>query len=110
MEYITVNILGKEYQISCPFEFREELIKAATYVDHKMLEIRNKGKIISFEGMLITASINIAYEVIQKEHQNMTNAQLLVENLTSMKDKLNNAIKNPISSNKLKFEYNNNNY
>ncbi|MGI9214808.1 MAG: cell division protein ZapA [Gammaproteobacteria bacterium] len=110
MEYITVNILGKEYQISCPLEFREELIKATTYVDHKMLEIRNKGKIISFEGMLITAAINIAYEVIQKEHQNMTDTQHLVKNLTSMKDKLNHAIKKPIPSNKLKFEYNNNNY
>lgn len=92
MEFITINILDKEYQISCPPGFKDELIKAANFLNQKILEIRNKGNIISFEGMLITAAINLSHYVIQKEQQDTDYAKCLVENLTSMKEKLNHAL------------------
>lgn len=97
MEFITINILDKEYQLSCPSDLREELIKSAAYLNQKMLEIHSKGKIISFDGMLITAAINISYELIQKEQKNINDNKYLIDNLTLMTEKLNHAL-NKIST------------
>lgn len=108
MENLTVKILAKEYQISCPAESQLDLQNAVAYLDEKMTEIRNNGRIISFEGMLITAAINLAYEVVQQNIKLSNETKNLVENLTSLKNKLNTALQKPLSSNKLKFEYNNN--
>lgn len=107
MENITVKILAKEYQISCPPESQLELQSAAAYLDEKMIEIRNNGRIISFEGMLITAAINLAYEVVQQNVKVSNETNNLISNLTLLKNKLSTALQKPQSSTKLKFEYNN---
>ena len=107
MENLTVKILAKEYQISCPSGSELELQNAVNYLDEKMTEIRNNGRIISFEGMLITAAINLAYEVVQQHIKQSTENKNLAANLSSLENKLNTALQKPLSSNKLKFEYNN---
>ncbi len=109
-ENLTVKILSKEYQVSCPSGADLELQNAATYLDQKMTEIRNKGRIISFEAMLITAAINLAHEVVQQHTKQMSDNNSLIANLTSLENKLNLALQKPLSSNKLKFEYNDNEY
>ena len=41
---VVVNILGKEYQVSCPEEEVEALTKSARYLDQKMEEIRARAE------------------------------------------------------------------
>jgi cell division protein ZapA len=107
-ESLIVKILSKEYQISCPNGTETELQAAAAYLDEKMNEIRNNGRIISFEGMLMTAAINLAHEVVQQNIKQASDNKNLVNNLNLLEKKLNHVLQKPVSSNKLKFEYNNN--
>lgn len=100
MKSLSIKILGKEYQISCPLGNETELQNAANYLDQKMTDIRNNGRTISFEGILITVAINLAHDLL---HQ----TESLVTNLTSLEHKLDSALQ-ANSLKKLKFEYNDN--
>ncbi len=112
MKNLTIKILGKEYQIACPPGTEAELQNAATYLDQKMQEIRNNGRIISFEGILITAAINLANDLLQQTFKQSTETETIVANLTSLEHKLNSVLQNSSklqhahTSNNLKFEYN----
>lgn len=62
---LSIRILEKEYQIACADEEREDLIKAARYLEGKLREISGKGKIIGSERAAIMAALNIAYDLVR---------------------------------------------
>ena len=66
---ITVNILGKDFMVSCPEEEREDLVAAAHYLDKKMREIHASGKVIGIERAAVMAALNIANELIELRGQ-----------------------------------------
>lgn len=62
---IKVQILGKEYPVSCPQDEQHELLLAARYLDDKTREIRDTGRIIGTERIAVMAALNIAHELLQ---------------------------------------------
>lgn len=62
---ITVNIFGKEFMVACPDEEREQLMEAARYLDGKMQQIHQSGKVLGAERCAIMAALNIAHELLQ---------------------------------------------
>lgn len=62
---VSVQILDKEYRISCPPQERGNLENAARYLDGRMREIRNGGRAIGGERIAVLAALNIAYELLQ---------------------------------------------
>ncbi len=62
---IKVQILGKEYPIACPADEQHELLIAARFLDGKMREIRDTGRIIGSERIAVMAGLNIAHELLQ---------------------------------------------
>lgn len=74
---IKVQILGKEYPISCPQDEQHDLLVAARYLDEKMRHIRDTGRIIGTERIAVMAALNIAHELLQANQQNKRLAQEL---------------------------------
>jgi cell division protein ZapA len=66
---VTVNILDKEYQVSCPPEQEAELIVSASYLDKQMHSIRETGKVIGLERIAVMAALNISHELLQASEQ-----------------------------------------
>ena len=62
---VTVNILGKDYQVACPEEQQSELVVSAKYLDKQMRSIRDTGKVIGLERIAVMAALNISYELLQ---------------------------------------------
>ena len=60
----TIQLLEYEYRITCPPESRESLLAAADYLNSKMLEIRNTGRLGSIERIAIMAALNICHELL----------------------------------------------
>ncbi|HYQ39568.1 MAG TPA: cell division protein ZapA [Pseudomonas sp.] len=65
-QIVTVQILDKDYPIACPPQQRANLENAARYLDGKMREIRNSGKVIGAERIAVLAALNIAHELLQR--------------------------------------------
>ena len=61
---LDVNIMGREFRVSCTEEERRDLLKAVDYLNSKMREIRDSGKVIGVERVAIMAALNITHEYL----------------------------------------------
>lgn len=61
---LDVTIMGREFRVACPEHERASLIEAAAYLDRKMREIRETGKVIGVERIAIMAALNIAHDYL----------------------------------------------
>ncbi len=61
---LEIRVLDRELRVACPDEERDELLDAVAYLDRKMREIRDAGKIASVERIAIMAALNIAHELL----------------------------------------------
>ena len=62
-EQITVTILGREYRLSCRPQERAELLACAEYVDRKMAQVRDGGKVLGADRIAVLVSLQIAQEL-----------------------------------------------
>ena len=69
---VTVRILDKEYQVACSPEERDPLIDSAQYLDRKMKEIRNSGKVIGSDRIAVMAALNITNDLLQCQSESAT--------------------------------------
>jgi len=63
---VTVTLLDKEYLVACSDEERQALLDAASFLNGKMREIRDTGKIIGTERIAVMAALNIAHDFLDK--------------------------------------------
>ena len=65
----TIQLLEYEYRITCPPESHESLLAAADYLNSKMMEIRNTGRLSNIERIAIMAALNICHELLSCRQQ-----------------------------------------
>ena len=61
---VDVQIMGKEFKVSCTDEERQGLLDAVNYLDKKMRDIRDSGKVVGAERIAIMAALNLSHEVL----------------------------------------------
>ena len=61
---LQISIMGREFRVACPENEQAGLLEAVDYLNRKMLEIRDAGKIIGLERIAIMAALNIAHEML----------------------------------------------
>jgi cell division protein ZapA len=61
---LQINIMGREFRVACPDNEQQGLLQAVDYLNKKMIEIRDHGKIIGLERIAIMAALNIAHELL----------------------------------------------
>jgi cell division protein ZapA len=62
---VSVRILEKEYHITCPSEERSDLLDSAEFLNLKMREIRDSGKVVGLDRIAVIAALNMANELIR---------------------------------------------
>lgn len=61
---LQINVMGREFRVACPENEQKELLEAVDYLNRKMDEIRDSGKVIGVERIAIMAALNIAHELL----------------------------------------------
>ena len=61
---LQIAIMGREFRVACPEDEQAGLLEAVDYLNRKMLEIRDGGKVIGLERIAIMAALNIAHEML----------------------------------------------
>jgi cell division protein ZapA len=69
---VGVRLLDREYQVACPTEERADLLDSAEYLDTKMREVRDSGKVAGLERIAVISALNIANELIKLRRQGST--------------------------------------
>ena len=62
---VSVRLLDREYQVACPMDERSDLLDSAEYLDTKMREVRDSGKVVGLDRVAVISALNIANELIK---------------------------------------------
>jgi len=78
---VKIQIMDKEYQVTCPDEERDELIASAEYLGARMSEISRSGKVLGVDRIAVMAGLNLAHDAIKSgcldgEHMQSTATRL----------------------------------
>ncbi len=92
LKSLTVQILNKEFQVSCPEGAEDQLNSAAYHLNQKMREIRKSGRVIGIERMAIMAALNIAHELALLREQNETHVRTMSEHINRLQNKIDIAL------------------
>ena len=63
---LDVTIFGRQYKVACSENERAELAEAVAYLDRKMREIRDRGKVAGIDRIAVMAALNIAHELLHE--------------------------------------------
>jgi cell division protein ZapA len=61
---LQINVMGREFRVACPDDEQKGLLEAVEYLNRKMHEIRDNGKVVGLERIAIMAALNIAHELL----------------------------------------------
>ena len=66
---LDVALLGRDYKVACKESERAELQDAVTFLDQRMREIRDGGKVAGADRIAVMAALNIAHELLRARAQ-----------------------------------------
>ena len=88
---LDITLLGREYRVACPPDERDALLKAASYVDEKMRDIRGKTQSAG-EKLAVMTALNIAHELLQMKLPGGIDLQDFRRRIDSMQSRVDQAL------------------
>ncbi|MEQ8230622.1 MAG: cell division protein ZapA [Gammaproteobacteria bacterium] len=85
---ITVTIFDKDYVVGCKENEREALFSSVQFLNNKMIEQRDNGKVIGSERIAVMAALNIAHEYLEFRRNNETLASDVSAGIARMESKI----------------------
>ena len=64
---VTIQILGREFRVACPEGEEKQLQASVEYLNRRMKELRDTGKVTGNERVAIMAALNIAHEFLSQK-------------------------------------------
>ncbi len=89
---VSVLILDKEYRIACRDEERESLLQTSHFLDQKMREIRNSGKVIGTDRIAVMAALNLAHDLLHHQNLSQTGNEAINRRIQSIREKIDIAL------------------
>lgn len=66
---VSVRVLGREFEVSCPEDQVEALMASADYLNEKIREISGNSSSHATDRVAVLAGLNIAHELLQQKNQ-----------------------------------------
>ncbi len=90
---VTVHILEKEYRIACPEDEQDALIKAAVYLNDKMKQVRDSGRLVGVDRIAVMTALNIVHEMLEtKNGSDNTSTEQFGSRIRILQDKVEEAL------------------
>jgi cell division protein ZapA len=90
--HVTVRILEKEYFVSCPADERADLLDSAEYLNKKMREIRDTGKVVGADRIAVIAALNMANELLRLRKQDQELQGSVSSRVKNMRERVESAL------------------
>lgn len=82
---VSVRILDRDYQIACPPEEREALIRAADYLSQRMAEVRDSGRVVGMDRIAVMVALNLAHQYLGAEEGGRSVAEATTHRLEKLR-------------------------
>jgi cell division protein ZapA len=70
---LDITLLGRDYKVACKESERSELLDAVTFLDRRMREIRDGGKVAGADRIAVMAALNIAHDLLRSRRDAAAN-------------------------------------
>ena len=61
---LTINLMGREFRVGCPEGEERQLLASVDYLNRKLKEVREVGKVVGNERIALMAALNVAHELL----------------------------------------------
>lgn len=85
---VSLQILDKEYRIACPAEERDNLLASAQRLNETIQDIRDSGKVVGTDRIIVMAALNITHELLQHHSHKDGAPQSLGQRIKVMQHKV----------------------
>jgi len=85
---VNLHILDKDYVVACPEEERDTLIASADYLNEKVQLVREGGKVVSTERMVVVSALNIIHEYLHYKQDKESNIQAISKDIGQLQEKI----------------------
>lgn len=89
---VSVRLLDREYQVACTAEERGELLDSAEYLDARMREVRDSGKVVGIDRIAVISALNLANELIKLRRNGTSVDGDLGARLRSLRERVESAL------------------
>ncbi|KPJ81737.1 MAG: hypothetical protein AMJ58_04035 [Gammaproteobacteria bacterium SG8_30] len=89
---VSIRILEKEYHVACPAEERRALLDSAEFLNRKMREIRDSGKVVGLDRIAVMAALNIANELLRTQGRDESLETGVADRLRLMRERVETAL------------------
>lgn len=89
---VTIQILDKDYKIACRESEQESLRASARFLDSRMREIRNTGKVMGVDRLAVMAALNITHEYLNQKKIHTDQDDRLRQRFLQVRGKLSAAV------------------
>ena len=85
---VSVRILEKEYFVACPYEERSALLDSAEFLNARMREIRDSGKVVGLDRIAVMVALNLVNELMQLREREAKLESELAGRVRSMRERV----------------------
>ena len=89
---VQVEILDKEYMVSCPPEEKDALLESVKLLNDRLKEVRDGGKVLGTERMAVMAALNVIHEFTQLQRAQVEYAAKVDGTVERLRGKIAEAI------------------
>ncbi len=89
---LNLNIMGREFCVTCPAEEQEEIQLAAAYLDRKIQEVKAEGKIVDSDRIAIIAALSITHELLMMRNGTGFDIDEFKRRIAALKKKVDDVI------------------
>jgi cell division protein ZapA len=66
---VSVRILEKEYTLVCPYEERSALLDSAEFLNARMREVRDSGKVVGLDRIAVMVALNLVNDYLRLKNR-----------------------------------------
>ena len=89
---VSVRILEKEYAMVCPYEERSALLDSAEFLNARMREVRDSGKVVGLDRIAVMVALNLANELLKVKNRDAKLEGEVAPRLRAMRERVEGAL------------------
>ena len=89
---VNLTIMDKDYVVGCTEEEREALLASVEFLNGKLREQRESGKVIGSERVAVMAALNIVHEYLEYRRNHTASSVDVGDGLQRIQQKLERAL------------------
>lgn len=89
---LSVSILDRDYQFTCPPDERDALKAAALFLDERMREVKSAGNLMSLERIAVMTALNLSDELLKLRTNDQRRKEQVDQRIQMLANELDNAL------------------